>query len=794
VAFTIIHHYNSYSMKKTILLSALFILSITLKAQHTVSGYVTDTRDTLLPGVSVYIPEFQKFCISEEGGTYILRNVGTGTVNIQFTRVGYKTVVKTINTRDSATVLNIKMEPTSMELEEVVVTSNSTKLPDNLPYSVSTHTISEFKKNGDLSIMQSLSRQPGVDKISMGNGISKPIIRGLSFSRILLYQNGTRMETQPWDDRHDLGISDNGLDKVEIVRGPAGLIYGADALGGALIFIDEKPAPVGTTKGDVNLGFYTNTLGYSADAGLKETFAKGVFYQVRLGRQMHTSYLMGVEDKSTITKDTEYKPFAPNSKWGNANAKATAGLSRKWGVSKITYSYFSQKTGMIEDEGDNIQSPDVFNHEQRAREFEAPLQNVTSQVVSNENTIVAKHSKININLSYQDNDRREFEPNGLQKKGELAFGLKLNTITYDAKWNSDAEKKFGVTIGSQGMFQKNENFGLESLVPDANVNDMAGYALLRYDVSKWNFLAGLRYDMRHIEIESYEGGEEHDSLDNRPELNMEKDYTPINGSIGVAFHPEKDITLKVNAASGFTAPNYAELGTWGRHEGTFRFEKGNSSLDIEQNGEVDAGVLWETKLLDVNLAGFYNHINGYIYIRNTGMDTTLNVNGVDTILPIYLYSQDNAVLSGMEASLDIHPEQVKWIDLMLTYAMTKGTLDRGGNLPYIPANKMTAELKIHAKDFSWMQQPYFSIIASNYSAQKNVDTFEEPTDGYTLLDLNLGFNVKWDKQVSEIRLGVTNLLNTQYDNHLSLVKTIFVHEMGRNIFINLRFPFGIKGK
>src|SRR5207237_1668811 len=113
--------------------------------------------------------------------------------------------------------------------------------------------------------------QPGIDKISVGNGISKPVIRGLSFSRILLYQNGTRVENQPWDDRHDLGISENGLDKVEVVKGPAGLIYGADALGGALIFVDEKQAEVDTAKGDVNSGFLSNTLGLNADAGVTKT-------------------------------------------------------------------------------------------------------------------------------------------------------------------------------------------------------------------------------------------------------------------------------------------------------------------------------------------------------------------------------------------------------------------------------------------------------------------------------------------------------------------------------------------
>jgi iron complex outermembrane receptor protein len=354
-------------MKKAFILSIAILFSTGLKAQHTVSGLITDFKDTLLKGVSVFIPEFQKYCVSEEGGTYILRNVGIGTVNIQFTKIGYKTVVKTISTKDSALVINIKMEPTTTELEEVVVTSNSSKLPDNLPYSVTTYSNEDFRKSGAISLMSSLSSQPGIDKISVGNGISKPVIRGLSFSRILLYQNGTRIENQPWDDRHDLGISDDGLDKVEVVKGPSGLIYGADALGGALIFIDEKPAAGGTIKGDVNIGFHTNTLGYNTNAGVRGTSDKGIFYSFRLGQQTHTSFIQGVSADS-VKKNSEFKDFAANSKFNNQNAKATVGISKRWGVSKITYSYFSQKIGIIENEGSSPnQSIEEFNTEQRPR-------------------------------------------------------------------------------------------------------------------------------------------------------------------------------------------------------------------------------------------------------------------------------------------------------------------------------------------------------------------------------------------------------------------------------------------
>ena len=131
--------------------------------------------------------------------------------------------------------------------------------------------------------MGNLSYQPGVDQITIGNGIGKPVIRGLSFNQIMLYGQGTRIENQQWDDHHDLGLSDVGVENVEIVRGPAALIYGADAMGGALIFVDEKAAAPGTTVGDANLGFGSNTLGINLDAGIKSANKNGLFYGVRIG-------------------------------------------------------------------------------------------------------------------------------------------------------------------------------------------------------------------------------------------------------------------------------------------------------------------------------------------------------------------------------------------------------------------------------------------------------------------------------------------------------------------------------
>ncbi|MEI6900247.1 MAG: TonB-dependent receptor, partial [Bacteroidota bacterium] len=313
----------------------IFALSGTTFGQNSLSGKIASTANLApLATVTVYIPELKRGTLSDNSGNFSFSNLPMTTFSVQFTMVGYKSQVKTVDLRKTST-LEISMEPSATELEEVLVTSSSTKLPDNIPFSASSISQVEMKKPASLSVMGNLSAQPGIDRISIGNGIMKPVIRGLSFNQIMLYGQGTRIENQQWDDHHDLGLSDIGIDNVEIVRGPAALIYGADALGGAIIFNDEKPAPSGTTIGSANVGFNTNTLGLTGDFGLKGTYKSGLFYGIRLGGASHTSYIQGGESEANPSNG-ETEAFAANSKFMNAIAKVNVGVSKKWGVSKLS--------------------------------------------------------------------------------------------------------------------------------------------------------------------------------------------------------------------------------------------------------------------------------------------------------------------------------------------------------------------------------------------------------------------------------------------------------------------------
>jgi iron complex outermembrane receptor protein len=781
------------------LIIILLFFSNPLFAQSVLKGKVTDKNNLPLSSLTVFIPEIQKGTITKSDGTFSIETPSSGIVNVQFTMIGYKSQVKTVNLADTSIEIKIMMEPSATELEEVLVTSNNSKLSDAVPFSANNVSQEEIRKYSSPSLMGNLSYQPGIDRITIGNGIGKPVIRGLSFNRIMLYGQGTRIENQQWDDHHDLGLTDIGIENVEVVRGPAALIYGADALGGALIFVDEKPAAIGTTVGDVNVGFGSNNLGINMDAGIKSANKNGLFYGVRFGGQSNTSYLQG-EDEGEVKPAGETEEFAPNSKSMLMNGKANIGLSKKWGVSKLSYSYLNQKIGIIEDESSDTAAIKGDEAEQRDRDLEAPYQDVTTQIISLENTVLLSNSKLNINVAYQINDRKEFEPVP-EKQKQLAIGLKLNTVTYDIKWTSNAVNEFGYTIGSQGTFLQNKNNGHEALVPDADVRDVAGYGLLRYEHDKLNLLGGVRYDMRHIEAESYEkaGTAEEDifiqlpSADtiDKPETDFEKDYTPVSFSLGAAYHLNENITVKLNGATGFSAPNYAQLGTFGKHEGTYRFERGDIDLKVEQNAEGDLGFVYENNFLTLSLDGYYNKIMDYIYIENTG-DTMVRITPDTTdTLPIYDYKQNDATISGGEFDFDIHPSAAKWLDLKASYAIINGTLDKdGSNLPYIPANKLTGEIKLSKEKLWGFSNAYVSFIISNYAQQKNVAQYELSTAGYTLFDAHLGAGFKIGKHTATLDIFCTNLLNTAYFNQLSLVKYINVRDMGRNIGFQLRVPFG----
>jgi iron complex outermembrane recepter protein len=365
-------------------------------------------------------------------------------------------------------------------------------------------------------------------------------------------------------------------------------------------------------------------------------------------------------------------------------------------------------------------------------------------------------------------------------------GLNLQTVTTDVQWHSNKTKPTGVTAGVQVFYQNNSNTGNFVLVPDAHVNTIGAFAVGHTDYKKFNFVYGIRIDAHQLQMFTTKA-----KLSNAgtvtpsfpaPKQDLKKNYTPYSFSAGFVFHPTKQWNLKLNAANGYAAPNYAQLTSYGKHEGTFRFELGNNNLKMEKNLEVDAGIEYTDASVSFSLGGYINSVNNYIYI-NPGSDSVGK-------LRVYRWTQHDAQINGIEASINVHPEQVKWFEAYLKAGFLNGKLKGGGDLPYIPAGKVITGFTWKKNNCKKWQQVYTTLQLNNYFKQSKVAQFEETTSGYFLADIfvgaspNLGKHHRWN-----LTAFCTNLFNKGYFDHLSLVKTIDVREPGRNIGLQVLYTF-----
>lgn len=770
----------------------LLLSGLAANGQHTLSGIVTDKSDPakLIDGVSVYIPEFDRFDVSKEGGTYILHNIGTGTVTVEFVRTGYKPVIRTVSTTDSATVLHVEMEQSSLSWQDVSLLSSRLRLSAHSPFASSVIQADALRRHGALHPMAGLSYEPGIDRSTAGNSIQRPVIRGISGSRIVSHQFGVRMENQAWDAYQDMELHDAGTEFAEMVKGPASVIYGPNASGGVLLWREKASPRIGTTVGQVDLAYHSNTAGLEGGFGINGASNSGIVYAFNVLNRSHTSYVQG--DTGAVTKNTEDKFFAQNSKLFSNNVKAMIGLTRKWGLSKLTYSLLSQKQGIVQFvpySDTSYIAPGSITESERSREIEGPYIDVASHVLSSGTTVLLGKNSLDVNLSYQSTRRSYVEDVSGESQDRVI--LTLATFNYDVRFTTDPGRKQGIATGVQGMLQRNSNSGLTSFISDADINDLGAYAMVHHQADKFKLLAGGRFDHRSIELTPFLGplSDPDPSGASRSAL----DYSGFSASAGVHYAPLNFLNVKANVSKGFAAPNAHQLSADGISLDGKRIELGSDDLDAENNWNTDLGITFSNPSFTLQASGYFNQIGSFTFLNNSGTVDTVVQNGLTVPLPVYNYVQRDASVKGTEISANLHPVSAPWLVLDLKYALVRSELNEGDDrdLPMTPADKLIAGVTFKKDQMNYLYSPYLQVVVSNYFQQDRVASFESTSDGYVLFDLHLGGSFKWSRQFFDVSLSATNLLNTGYMNHLSVVRDSGVREMGRNVSVRLKVPFGI---
>lgn len=769
------------------------------------SGKVTDAKTgEVLPGASVYFADDKIGAIADANGKYMLNDVPSGHHIVEVSSAGYATLVVHLEL-NSNMEKDFALSSVVIENQGVIVTgvSGATSIRKS-PIPVTALRKSALLQSSSSNIIDALTRIPGVSQLSTGPAISKPFIRGLGYNRVVVVNEGVRQEGQQWGDEHGVEIDELSIARAEVLKGPASLMYGSDAMAGVVNFITNIPVSEGTLKANLLTNYQSN----SGLFGINGNIA---------GNEKGFNWNLYGTYKSSGDYQNKYDGKVLNSRFNEKNFGGYVGINKSWGYSHLIFSRFDQRLGLVEGDRDDATGKFILYagtpleriatpQDLDGRDLFVPQQRVQHNKIISDNNFVINKSRLKINLGYQNNLRQEFgNPEDATEKS-LFFDLK--TINYNLQWQLPEMNEWHTTIGVNGMRQSNENKGLEVLIPEYNIFDIGTFVYVQRLFKKSTISGGLRFDNRSVDSKEFKEG-----VDTKFNA-FKKSFANISGSVGISYEPSERVTLKANVARGFRAPAMAELVSNGAHEGTNRYEYGDQHLKSETSLQFDGGIDIDYQHFSIGLAAFYNRINDFIFYQKLesafGGDSLVNVSGDN--IPAFKFNQHNATLAGVEASLDIHPHPLDWLHFENTFSFVCGrfaeAIDGSNNLPLIPATKLTSELRANFKKAGKaFSNVYFKAGVDNFFDQQKAFTgysTETATPGYTLLNAGLGADIiNKKKTIFSLHISGTNLTDVAYQSHLSRLKYAAdnlvtgrtgVFGTGRNFSVKLNVPLDFSKK
>lgn len=614
-------------------------------------------------------------------------------------------------------------------------------------------TNTEMKEKGTQTLSDAIATLPGVSQLTTG-AISKPVIRGLFGDRVQVNMSGINIEDQEWEDESGLGISDVGVDRVELIKGPAALMFGSGAMGGVINIIRESMPDSGQTKQNLNMKLFSNTHGEGIDYGFKK--AQNNSFLFRAGLENHADYSDGSGER------------VPNTRFALYNMNIGYKIHHnRWESDNLFLIYYDQ-FGFISDSSD---IEETEKEPRLSREFDDAHVSVLFNMLSSNNSIrLNEATDLNIILGSQSNHRQE------QEHGEeVELDLLLNTYTLNCSITSRLNHDWKWTNGIAGMFQTNKNFGSRIIVPDAFTSEGSAYSYLKKQNIWGNvtgiFESGLRYDHRQINtFQTYTSDPQAGVM-----TPFNKGFNIINGSLGECIIV-KNLVLKFDLGTGFRSGNLAELSDNGLHEGTPNWYIGDPDLKLERCLNEEISATWRYKNLILNGSVFHNSFQNYIFLQPTNE----KIYGYN----IYRFKQTNAVFQGFETGISL--DNLKGFNISLNYSYLNAKESDGSWIPMIPANKFFSDVKYSLPvGKSKLKNPYMLLGVEYTEAQNDTGMFENPAPSYLLLNAGLGINFRSLRFI----LTCNNLTNRLYYDYLSRLKYYGMFDMGRNIVLNVGWQF-----
>lgn len=733
---------NSSTARLRIPLALIIVTLFSLPALGQTEGTAT-LRGTVTLGGSgkpihnalITILQLKRTVDTNNNGTYEFQNVPPGRYDIVAHLDRVPDIVRTVDLTSGETTVDFQIELTGLREEVTITATGSEQAVSSSIQSVEVLGSIELAKKSPVSLGEALDGELGIAKRSFGPGTARPVIRGFDGDRVLVLQDGSRiggLGFQSGDHAEPVDVLT--VERVEIVKGPASLLYGSNAIGGVVNTISGHDSPhkglngyltgVGSTNGAQGGG--SGGIEYGTDRWL--IWANG-------GGQRSGDYNTPIGQ-------------VPNSFSRETSASTGFGYYPKKGFFSFNYTFNRRRYGIPFDP-DEI-DPEIveLNPRRHSVEFRGGFRETGKFIDAG-----------TFSIHYNNYKHAEIE----SLTGETGTAFRNNTLLYQGVFD---QRKLGRFSGRFGFWGMNRDFsatGEEALAPPAKQNAFAVFGLETFDFERVSLQLGGRLENNRYNPEpSASRG-----------ILPDRSFTGFSGAAGIRVRTWKGGALVANYSHSYRAPALEELYNLGPHRGNLAFEIGDPNLKRELGDGIDFGIRHSSKRLRFEANGFYYHIRDFVFLAPTG--------DVEDGLAVAEYRQGATRYTGTEARLDASLHSAVWLNLGLDYVNAELTADNTP-LPRIPPLRGRAGLEFRYKGL--LLNP--EVVMANH--QDRIFPTETSTAGYSTFNISGSYLLAQQHAAHIISFNFFNIGDRLYRNHLSFIKE-FAPEMGRGFRVTYTLRF-----
>ena len=717
--------------------------SIIFSATRSIEGIILDSETNgAIPFSVIKIVELPLTITSDDEGKFTVPNIPFGSYTIVINHIGYKESISSISIDHSTNkLLAFYLIPKNIELDPVVVS-------DYKPYS-KFDDINELsnvlkgkklEKQLSLTLASTLKNEAGLAMRSMGPAPSRPVIRGLGSSRVIISEDGIKTtDLSATSPDHAVTIDPFTISRVEVLRGPKILTQTPTTIGGIVNVVRDEIPSIVHDNITGQFGFFGETVNKGfLGSGMVEIPIQNVVFKGEISHRKTGD--LNTPVGKLINSDSENMNYSIASSYVHKNGYVGASFRRF----ELDYGV---PGGFI---GAHPNGVDISINKHQI--------NLKSKYEFNNNSI----ESIYFDLGRVYYRHKEFEYSGV-------IGSEFKVINYLGKINLNHNSIGFLEKGIFGTSFEYRDFDIGGFVfttPSKSFN-ISAFLFENYSYKNLNFEFGARYDFDRITPNK-----------EKPNANIgfirEREFSNYSLSLSLLYQQSEHVYFGGNISKSSRVPTIEELYSEGPHLAAYSYEVGNPYLESESGLGGEIFIYHQFEDLYFNFTLFGNDIENYILPRNSG-----EINYA-TFLPIYKTEGVKALLYGFESRIDWG--FCKSFEFSNTISLTKGEFKEGGFLPQIPPIKGLTEIKYRSENLN------FGLSGDWALKQDKLDEFEEPTNGYFVINIFTQYSLTFSKTTSNITLNIDNIFNTAYRNHLSRVKSI-LPEAGRNFRVSYKMYF-----